>query len=671
MPPRKLKSATVTLPEGMTVDPSAADGLQACSNARFGLGSNVEPASPAGCPPASQIGTAKVVTPLLEKPLEGQVFLGEPECSPCSTADAEDGHIFRLFLQVYSPESGVVVKLAGKVVAIPKTGQLQATFAEQPQLPFSELLLTFNGGPRAPLANPQTCGTFTTTTDLTPWSTSGLGGLSGSEPIAGAPDATPSSSFAVDSNGQGGACAGMGFTPSFTAGSETPAAAASSPFSVTIGRDDREQDISGATVTTPPGLLGKIAGIPQCQETQANAGTCGSESLIGSTTVGAGPGADPFYLGGNVYLTGPYEGQPFGLSIVVPAIAGPFNLGTVVVRASIAVNPMTAQLTITTDPLPQFVDGVQLRLRKLNVTVERVGFMLNPTSCVQQAVSATIIAAQGASASVSAPFEVGGCTSLPFKPSLTASAGGKGSKAGGSSLDVKLQSPGLGQANIAKVDLQIPKALSTRDSTLNKACTEAVFVANPAGCPEGSIIGKATVRTPVLAAPLIGPAYLVSHGGAAFPDVEMVLQGEGVTLILDGKTDIKKGITYSNFESTPDAPFTTFETDLTTGPHSIFTANVPASAKYRLCGRSLAMPTRIVGQNGSVMEQTTKVVVTGCKASKPSTRAQKLTKALKQCKRYKRKKKRSSCERQARERYGPLKKTKKPRTTSINHKGSK
>jgi hypothetical protein len=617
----ELKSATVTLPAGMTVDPSAADGLQACSNAQFGLGSTVEPAEPAACPSASQIGTVKVITPLLEKPLEGQVFIGAPECSPCSATDAEDGHIFRLFLQVRSVERGVIVKLAGHVSANPTTGRLQATFTQQPQLPFSELLLTFNGGARAPLANPQTCGTFTTTTDLTPWSTSGLGGLSGTEAIAGTPDATPSSSFNADWNGAGGACPGsLPFSPSFSAGSQAPTAGAASPFSVTFGREDREQDISAITVSTPPGLLGMVSQVTQCPEAQANAGTCGPESEIGSTTAGAGPGPHPFYLGGKVYLTGPYKGGPFGLSIVVPAVAGPFNLGTVVVRASIAVNPATAALTIVSDPLPQFVDGVQLRLRRINVEVNRPGFMLNPTSCAQQQVTATITAAQGASSTRSTPFEVGGCQSLPFAPKLTASSGGHASKAGGASLDVKIESAGIGQANIAKVDLQLPTALPSRLSTLQKACLAAVFNANPAACHEESVIGKATIHTPILKAPLTGPAYLVSHGGAAFPDVEFVLQGEGVTLILDGNTDIKNGITYSRFESAPDAPFTSFETELPTGPHSILGAYVPASANYNLCGTSLAMPTIITAQNGKQIKQTTKIAVTGCTPAKPSVK---------------------------------------------------
>jgi hypothetical protein len=655
----ELKNATVTLPEGMTVDPSAANGLQACSNAQFGLGSAVEPAEPASCPLASQVGTVKVTTPLLEKPLEGQVFLGEPECSPCSAKDAEDGHIFRLFLQVRSPERGVIVKLAGRVSANPVTGRLQATFTQQPQLPFSELLLTFTGGARASLANPQTCGTFTTSTDLTPWSTSGVGGLSGSEAIAGTPDATPSGSFNVDWNGAGGACPGsLPFSPSFTAGSQTPTAGAASPFSVTFGREDREQDISAISVTTPAGLLGEVSQVPRCPEAQANAGTCGPESLIGSTTVGAGPGPHPFYLGGRVYLTGPYKGGPFGLSIVVPAVAGPFNLGTVVVRASIAVNPSTAALTIASDPLPQFVDGVQLRLRRINVEVNRPGFMLNPTNCAAQAVGATITAAQGASSTVSTPFEVGACQSLPFTPSFSASTQAKTSKANGASLTVTVKSA-TGQANIAKVDLQLPKVLPTRLTTLQKACLAAVFNANPAVCPAASVIGTARALTPILNTPLTGPGYLVSHGGAAFPDVEFVLQGEGITIVLDGNTDIKKGITYSKFESVPDAPISLFETNLPEGSHSILGANLPANAKGSMCGQHLTIPTIITAQNGKQIKQTTKVAVTGCKASKPLTRAQKLAKALKECKKKKNKKKRAACKAQAKRKYGPISKAKK------------
>lgn len=667
----ELRDASVALPEGMTVDPSAADGLQACSDAQFGLGSSAEPAEPAACPPGSQIGTVKVVTPLLEKPLEGQVFVGEPECSPCGATDAEEGHLFRLFLQVRSVERGVIVKLAGHVSANPTTGRLQATFTQQPQLPFSELLLTFTGGARAPLANPQTCGTFTTTADLTPWSAPGVGGLSGGEAIAGTPDATPSSSFDIDWNGAGDACpASLPFAPSLSAGSQTPVAGASSPFTVAIGREDREQDVSAVTITTPPGLLGDVAQVPRCPEAQANAGTCGPESQIGTTTVGAGPGPHPFYLGGRVYLTGPYAGRPFGLSIVVPAIAGPFNLGNVIVRASIAVNPATGALTIASNPLPQYVAGVQLRLRKIEVEIDRPGFMLNPTSCAPQTVSATIAAAQGASAAVSAPFDVGGCQSLPFAPSLTASTQGRASKAGGASLNVTVRSA-PGQANIAKVDLELPGQLPARLTTLQQACTEAQFDANPAGCPAGSDIGTARAITPILSAPLTGPAYLVSHGGAAFPDVEFVLQGEGVEIVLDGHTDIKGHYTYSRFETVPDAPISVFETSLPEGPHSILGTALPASAKYSLCGQSLSMPTILTAQNGKQIRQNTRVAVTGCAMSKPLTRAQKLAKALKACRKDRKKHMRSACERRARKRYAARAGARRSKDRPANAKGKR
>jgi len=642
----ELKTVTATLPQGVSVSPSAANGLQACSNAQIALESN----DPSACPLASQIGTAKVMTPLLEEALEGEVFVGEPECAPCTESDASEGHIFRLFIQVHSEKLGITIKLPGAVQANPSTGQLTATFKENPQLPFSDLELHFKNGPRAPLANPQTCGTFTTVSHLEPWS------------APETPTAVSQSPFAIT-----GCDASLPFAPAFGAGTASPAAGAYSPLSVTFARNDGEQDLGAITVTTPPGLLGKIAGIPRCGEAQANAGSCPAASQIGTTTVTAGPGSDPYTItGGKVYLTGPYKNQPFGLSIVVPAVAGPFDLGLVTVRASIAVNPATAALTVASNPLPQLVDGVPIRLRTVTVEVNRPALILNATDCAERAISATVTgehpigSAEAAKTStVSSAYAASGCASLPFKPVLTAAADGKGSKAGGSALDVKLASAGLGQSNIAKLDLQIPKALSTRDSTLNKACAEAVFGANPAACPEGSVIGKATVHTPLLDSPLTGPVYLVSHGGTAFPNVEMVLQGEGMELDLDGKTAIKKGITYSNFESTPDAPFTSFETELSTGPHSIFTANVLAKDHYSLCGTNLVMPTKLVGQNGAVIEQTTKVALAGCKAAKPLTRAQKLAKALGSCRKYRRRWRRVRCEAQARSKYGAKHRTKK------------
>jgi hypothetical protein len=657
-----LEDAVVSLPSGTSISPSAANGLLACQ-ASGPEGINIthnwtptgkEPLDPADpeaieiqadglphvapghCPKASQIGTVEVKTPLLAQPLTGHVYIAQPRCGgegqpQCTPHSAEDGELFGIYLEVAG--SGVIVKLEGTVSVDPQTGQITTSFDENPQLPFSELKLKLNGGSRAPLANPQACGTATTTSDLLPWST----------PYT--PDATPSSSFPI------GGCTGAGgggqdpFSPGFSAGMTTTlGAGAYSPFTLSFSRHDGEQDLAGLTVDMPEGLIGKLAGFAQCGNgevaaAEANTGGCPAASRVGTATAAAGDGSTPFYQSGPVYLTGPYNGAPFGLAVVVPANAGPFHLGNIVVRAAIHINPTTAQVTVVSgvggDSIPQMIDGVPLRVKQVNVTVGEGGnFTFNPTSCAPKTIAATISSAQGASDGVSSPFGATGCKSLPFKPVFSASTMGKASKAGGASLDVKISLPHPGpssssittqstEADIAKVDLEIPKQLSSRLTTLQKACTEAQFNANPAGCPTASNIGSAIVHTPVLNGPLAGPVYLVSHGGAAFPDVEIILQGEGVQIVVDGKTQIKHGITYSHFETVPDAPFTTFETKLPTGKYSIFGANLPAKTKYNFCGQSLSMPIELVGQNGAVVKQTTKLSVTGCPKLKKATKKKK------------------------------------------------
>jgi hypothetical protein len=564
--------------------------------------------------------SAAVVVPSVPSPppplpggaLQGQVFQGEPECSPCTSQDAAEGKLLPLFIQAQSPQAGVIVKLHGKTKADPATGQLTSVFEEQPQQPFELFQLKLKGGPRAPLANPQSCGTATTTADLTPWSAPGLGGPSGTEPIAGTPDAHPSSSFEV---GAGEPCPStLPFAPTFNAGTTGPTATAagvSTDFSVTFGRHDREQDLSGFQMHMPLGLVGKIPAVKECGEAEVNAakenkGECPAESEIGTATSVAGPGPDPFSTHGHVYLTGPYNGAPFGLAVVTLAKAGPFNLGNVVVRSAITINPNTAAVTVTSDPLPQIVSGVPIRLREVHVDVTKQGFMLNPTNCSQQQVSATLGGAEGGGAQVSSPFGITGCKSLPFKPTFTASTQAHTSKANGASLDVKITYPQGAYANIAKTVTDLPAVLPSRLTTLQKACVDAVFEANPAACPEGSVVGQAIAHTPVLNQPLVGPAYLVSHGGAAFPDLEIVLQGEGVKVVLDGQTDIKKGVTITTFNAVPDSPVSTFEVNLPEGPHSALAAN------GELCSKTLNLPTELTGQNGAVIKQTTHIAVTGC-----------------------------------------------------------
>src|SRR4029077_16112014 len=367
------------------------------------------------------------------------------------------------------------------------------------------------------------------------------------------------------------------------------------PFTLSLSRSDGEQSLAGITITLPPGLLGKIAGIPLCPEANANAGTCPEASLVGSVQAGAGVGPNPLFVGGKAYLTGPYNGGPYGFGGEVPAVAGPFNLGTVVVRQSLRIDPHTARVTDVSDPFPTILDGIPLRVRRVDVTLDRPGFTFNPTNCTPMALTGTVTSTQGASAQVSSRFQVGGCRELPFKPKFTVSTQANTSKKNGASLDVKVGYPQGAQANIRSAAVTLPKQLPSRLTTIQQACTEAAFAANPASCPVGSNIGVATARTPVLANPLTGPAYLVSHGGAAFPDVVIVFQGEGITLDLVGSVNIKKSVTSSAFASIPDAPISSFELKLPEGPHSGLAAVVPAKAKGNLCATRLEMPTTLTG----------------------------------------------------------------------------
>jgi hypothetical protein len=329
------------------------------------------------------------------------------------------------------------------------------------------------------------------------------------------------------------------------------------------------------------------------------------------------------------------------------------------------IDPYTAAVTINST-LPTMINtasyqtGVPVQLKQIHVVVDRPNFQFNPTNCNPTSIDARLTGTQGGVATASAPFQVANCAALPFKPTLTASTLGNSSKANGAAFVVKVTSA-PGQSTIGKTTIVLPKALPSRLTTIQKACVAAVFEANPASCPEGSNIGSAVVHTPVLKSPLMGPAYLVSHGGAGFPDVEFVLQGENILLILDGKTNIHNGITSDTFNAVPDAPVTTFETILPEGSHSALTANVAPAKKYSLCGANLIMPTTITGQNGAVIQQNTKIAVNGCKGVagfKAMTRAQLLKKALKACKK-KNKAKRQACERQARKKYGAKKKSSK------------
>jgi hypothetical protein len=613
-----LKNAIATLPQGVAINPGAADGLQACTDdqaeapgspgneigllsAEAGRFSNAEPT----CPQASQVGSVELTTPLLPYTLQGQVYL---------SAD-HSGDTYAVFVVIRG--EGLLVKLKSTVLANPVTGQLTATFADDPELPFSDFTLHFYGGPRAVFVNPSQCGPATTTTDLTSWA-AGPGGL---------PDATPSSTFDVSFDGNGAPCPSpQPFAPSFTGGTTSIQAGGFSPLTATFSRPDSDQKVDHLQLTAPPGLLGSLAGLPLCPEPQAAQGTCSSASQIGHVTVGVGSGAAPLYIPipgqppAPVYITGPYRGAPFGLTFVVPAVAGPYNLGNVVVRAAITVDPQTAVLTVTSDPLPTILDGIPLQIKTVNVVIDRSNFMFNPTNCSPMSIGGSVTSLQGSTATLSSPFQVTGCGDLGFKPEFKVSTSGHTSRAGGASLDARLSfaAGALGrQANIASVKVELPKRLPSRLTTLQKACPSATFAADPAKCSQASVIGIVRAVTPALPVELSGPIYFVSHGGEAFPNLIAVLQGDGVRVDLTGSTFISKsGITSSTFKAVPDVPVDSFELYLPEGPDSALAAN------GNLCKGSLGMPTTFTAQNGLVLHQTTPIAVTGCgKAKAKASRA--------------------------------------------------
>jgi hypothetical protein len=593
-----LKNTTVVLPEGMVINPGQATGLVACQASQDGQGTE----GPPSCPAASKIGEVEIETPLLKNRLKGDVYLMQnnpPE----------------LQLLVAASGEGVNVKVIGTVHLDEATGRLTTVFNGTPEVPFDVFKLTFSGGAQAALVTPPRCGVYSSTAEFTPWSTPLVESLQtlASYQVTGGPGGTPC---------VGGA---LPFAPSMTAGSTTDQAGGFTDFSVLFQRPDGQQRVGKLQFKTPEGLLGMISSITLCEEPQAGKGECPASSQIGHTVVGAGPGPDPLFIPdpgdppAPIYITGPYEGAPYGLAIVVPIIAGPFNLGTIVVRGRIEVDRHTAQLTVTTDPLPVIVKGIPADMRSINAVIDRPGFMFNPTSCAPMSFSGTVTSTEGATAAVSSPLQVGSCRALTFKPNFQVSAPAKTSRADGAGIDAKIVYPtgALGhnqassQSNIESVKVELPKRLPSRLTTLQKACPAAVFDANPAGCPPASVVGHAVAHTPVLPVPLSGPAYFVSHGGEAFPSLIIVLQGYGVTVEVIGSTFIsKQGITSSTFKQIPDVPITLFELVLPEGPYSALSAN------GNLCNGTLQMPTDFTAQDGATRNQQSKITVTGCPKTK-------------------------------------------------------
>jgi hypothetical protein len=603
-----LQTARIKLPEGMTINPAAAYGLAACTEEQAGLKAvaGERTTGPVTCPEGSKIGTIAIEVPTLPPhSLAGSVYLGSPGGGPITSPP------YTIYFNAESKRYGVAVRQKGEVVPDEATGRLTATFADNPQAPFSSLSMNLTGvpvsGSVAPLANPLGCGTATTESTLIPYT--------------GEASKSPLSAFTVDSNGTGGTCGSpLPFSLSQATATQSGAAGASTSFTFSLTRPEGNQYLSQVKTVLPAGLLGAIPAVPLCEEAQANAGTCPASSQIGNVAVGVGSGR-PYPFTGNVYLTGPYAGAPYGLSFVIGAVAGPFNLGNVVTRAAINVEPYTGRVVVTST-LPAIVKGVglpssgiPLRLQKLTVVVNRQGFLTNPTSCAALTTDSTLTGfvtpgTTGSTQTLSTPFQVGECNKLAFKPSFSAITGSKTSRANGASLEVKI-SQAAKQANIRQITMQLPKQLPSRLTTLHGACPAASFETGPppGTCPTTASVGTATITTPVLPGKLTGPAYLVSHGGEAFPDLDLIVRGDGVTIVLVGHTNISnKGITTSKFEALPDAPISSAVVTLPVGPRSLLAAN------GNLCkSRSkLIAPTTLVGQNGTKVTQRTKIAVRNC-----------------------------------------------------------
>jgi DNA-binding beta-propeller fold protein YncE len=652
-----LRDTRVALPEGVMINPSGSDGLEACSSdagalPKDALGSpgdqigykgqeelNAEyepgvkwntftpevpnPLQPGVnfCTNGSKIGTVKIKTPLLEHELEGAVYLAAQNTNPF-------GSLVAMYMVAEDPYSGSLIKLAGEV-SLSETGQIVTTFKNTPDLPFENLELHFFGGERAPLSTPSRCGTYTTKAVFTPWD--------GNGPVQS------ESSFKIEHGPGGGPCPGasLPFKPSLTGGATNVNAGAFSPFTLTMTRKDGEQNLQSVEAHLPPGLLGILSNIELCPEPQANLGECPPNSLIGETTISVGVGNQPFTVsGGKFYLTGPYNGSgvcsvgqpgcaPFGITFEVPAKAGPFDLkrntanpagenpcDCVIVRGKIEVDPITAAITITSNPpgtpdaIPTSIEGIPLEIQHVNAITTRSDFQFNPTNCNKMQVSGTIHSSEGATDTIDVPFQVTNCAVLGFKPRFSVTTSGKTSRSNGASLHVKLvypKAPFGSQANIRSVKVDLPKQLPSRLTTLQRACPDSTFNANPAGCSAASRIGSAKAITPLIPVPLVGPAYFVSHGGAKFPELVIVLSGYGVTIQLHSETFINKaGITSSTFHAIPDAPVGTFELTLPQGKFSALAAN------GNLCKRTLRMPTAFIAQNGAVIKQSTPITVTGC-----------------------------------------------------------
>ena len=594
-----LRKAVVTLPDGLVLNPSAANGLGSCSEAQIGyLGkAGAEERfsdEPAHCPPDAQVGEVTVHTPLLDHPLEGSVYIATPHANPF-------GGLAAIYLAVEDPQTGIVVKLAGDVHLDPDTGRITTTFAENPQLPFSEFELDFFGGPAAALRTPPVCGSYASTSEMTPWSAPDSG-----------PPARPADSYEIARSPGGGSCprsiGDLPNAPEIHARTLTPVAAATSPMVIDLSRPDDSQEFSTVRIEPPPGLLARLAGIPYCpdaalaaaaaksgHEEQAHP-SCPEDSRVGGVQVAAGAGPAPYWTKATAYLTGPYKGAPLSMAIIAPATAGPYDLGTVVVRTALYVDPVSARITAVSDPIPHILEGVPLDVREAIVRLDHPGWALNPTSCDRFSFDGQLISTLGRGAELHSPFQVGECGRLGFKPRLALRLRGKTKRTGFPALHAVYR-PRPGQANLKRMVLRFPRSEFIEQGHFRTICTRVQFAAGAgfgSQCPEGSVYGHIRAYTPLLAEPLQGPVFLRSSEHN-LPDAVFALHGQ-IDVEVSVRIDSVKGGLRASIEGAPDAPISRAVIDMRGGQKGLFVNS------RNICAHRYRANLKLDAQNGKAFD---------------------------------------------------------------------
>ena len=617
-----LKDAVVTLPEGMTVNPSYANGVQSCSASQVGLISGNSPevrfnTAPASCPDASQIGTVEVESPPLDESVRGGLYIAQQD-NP-AVPGVENPFDSLAALYIVAEGQGVGMKLAGDVALNPRTGQVVTTFANNPQLPFSKFILKFKGGQRAPLATPATCGTYAIKGEFTGWANPGT-------------VVADTTTFAITKGPNGGPCPSGGtppFKPGLRAGSINSNAGSYTPVNVQMTRNDGEQEITSFSADLPPGLVGKLAGVSYCPDAaieaaKARSGTqenltpsCPAASLVGNTLVGAGVGSILVSAPGKVYLAGPYKGSPISIAAITSATVGPFDLGTVVVRSAFKVDPETAKVTVdssSSDPIPHILEGIPVHIRDIRVSIDKPEFTLNPTNCDRFTFAARLTGSGADFASplddqlanVSNPFQVANCAALPFKPKLSFKLKG-GTKRGQFPAFQATLKARPGDANLAKTTVVLPKSEFIEQGHIRTVCTRPQFKAQQ--CPPGSIYGHARAITPLFDTPLEGPVYLRANGGErVLPDLVVSLKNGEIEVALAGFIDSVKGEgrVRNAFNVIPDAPVTKFTLNMLGGKRGLLVNHLD------LCEVTSRADVKMVGQNGKVVQSRPKMG-TSCK----------------------------------------------------------